>query len=93
MTGWCHPPDNIEFFLGTLFASTKGNGGRPGLFDAAFLLTRYRTEYAMLELPAVVRHIVMPIVYFVGTVSGKYRKFKDAPAPIRHRRRSVPDRP
>jgi hypothetical protein len=37
----------------------------------------------MLELPAVVRHIVMPIVYFVGTVSGKYRKFKDAPAPIR----------
>jgi quercetin dioxygenase-like cupin family protein len=84
LTGWCHPPDNIEFFLGTLFASTKENGGRPGLFDAAFLLTRYRTEYAMLELPAIVRHIVMPIVYFVGTISGKYRKFKDAPAPIRH---------
>jgi hypothetical protein len=93
MTGWCHPPDNIEFFLGILFASTKENGGRPGLFDAAFLLTRDRTEYAMLELPAVVRHIVMPIVYFVGTVSGKYRKFKDAPAPIRRHRRAVPDGP
>ena len=53
MTGWCSPPDNIEFFLGTLFASTKANGGsRPGLFDAAFLVTRYRTEFAMLEVPA-----------------------------------------
>ena len=39
-TGWCQPPDNIEFFLGTLFASTKANGGkRPGLFDATFLTT------------------------------------------------------
>jgi hypothetical protein len=44
-TGWCKPPDNIEFFLGTLFASTKENGGRPSLFDAAFLLTRYRWEH------------------------------------------------
>jgi quercetin dioxygenase-like cupin family protein len=88
MAGWCDPPGNIEFFLSTLFASTKENGGRPGLFDAAFLLTRYRTEYAMLELPAVVRNLVMPIVYFVGSVSGKYRKFTDAPAPIQPRRRA-----
>lgn len=29
--------------------STKEHGGRPGLFDAAFLMTRYRSEYAMLE--------------------------------------------
>ena len=58
LTGWCSPPDNIEFFLSTLFASTKANGGlRPGLFDAAFLATRYRTEFALLELPAVVRHV------------------------------------
>jgi quercetin dioxygenase-like cupin family protein len=83
ITGWCSPPDNIEFFLGTLFASTKENGGvRPGLFDAAFLATRYRTEFALLEIPAFVRSIVIPLVYFVGTVTGKYRKFTDAPAPI-----------
>ncbi len=81
MTGWCHPPDNIEFFLGTLFASTKENGGRPGL-RRSLPAHSLSNRYAMLELPAVVRHIVMPIVYFVGTV-GKYRKFKDAPAPIR----------
>jgi uncharacterized RmlC-like cupin family protein len=83
MSGWCSPPHNVEFFLTTLFASTKANGGRrPGLFDAAFLATRYRNEFALLEVPAVVRRIVIPIVYAIGTVLGKYRKFKNAPAPL-----------
>jgi len=83
MLGWCSPPDNIEYFLGALFESTKENGGtRPGLFDAAFLVTRYRTEFALLELPAVVRRVVIPVVYVVGTVLGKYEKFTDAPSPI-----------
>ena len=86
MTGWCRPPHNIEFFLGTLFASTKENGGgRPDLFDAAFLMTRYRTEYAMLDMPAMVRRVVVPIVYAVGTVivstrsSGTLRRRRRAP--------------
>ena len=52
------------------------------LFDAAFLVTRYRNEFALLEVPAVVRRIVIPIVYAFGAVLGKYRKFKDAPAPV-----------
>ena len=82
MTGWCKPPGNIEFFLGTLFASTKRSGGRPALFDAAFLMTRYRSEYAMLELPALVRGVLIPILYFVGRALGKYNKFADAPEPI-----------
>jgi len=83
MSGWCSPPHNVEFYLSTLFASTKANGGRrPGLFDAAFLVTRYRTEFAMLELPAVVRHVVIPVAYVAGTILGKYRKFKDAPPAI-----------
>jgi hypothetical protein len=81
-TGWCRPPGNAEFFLGSLFASTKANGGRPGMFDAAFLLTRYRSEFAMLEMPAFVRKVVMPVLYVVGTALGKYAKFKDAPVPI-----------
>ena len=85
-TGWCKPPDNIEFFLGGLFASTKENGGRPGLFDVAFLLTRYRTEFGMIDMPALMLKIVMPIVYAAGTVMGKYAKFKDAPAPVNRTR-------
>jgi mannose-6-phosphate isomerase-like protein (cupin superfamily) len=85
ISGWCNPPGNIEFFLGTLFQSTKDNGGgRPNLFDAAFLMTRYRSEYAMLEMPGFVRRVVIPIAYAVGTVLGKNRKFRDAPAPITH---------
>lgn len=83
MTGWCSPPDNVEFFLRTLFESTKANGGlQPGLFDAAFLATRYRTEFALLEIPAVVRRVVIPAIYALGSVLGKYSKFKDAPAPV-----------
>jgi quercetin dioxygenase-like cupin family protein len=87
MTGWCSPADNIEFFLRTLFESTQKNGGRPGLFDSAFLLTRYRSEFAMLELPAIVRHVVMPVAYVIGILLGKHRKFRDAPAPIPEGRR------
>jgi hypothetical protein len=85
MTGWCKPPDNVEFFLSALFASAKQNGGRPALFDAAFLMVRYRSEYAMLELPAFVRLVAMPIVYVVGRVLGKYGKYSDAPAPVTKR--------
>ena len=83
MTGWCSPPGNVEFFLSTLFALAKQNGGRPALFDAAFLMMRYRSEYAMLELPALVRRVVVPVVYVVGRTLGKYKKYKDAPEPMK----------
>ncbi len=86
-TGWCRPPDNVEFFLGTLFASTKANGGkRPDPFDAAFLLTRYRREFSLVAIPAFVRNVLMPALYVVGSVLGKYRKFADAPPPINRAR-------
>lgn len=81
--GWCSPPGNLEFFLGALFASMKeGSTGRPSLFDAAFLLRRYRGEYAMLELPPVVRRVALPILYVIGRVLGKYEKYRNAPEPI-----------
>ena len=85
LTGWCRPPGNFEFYIATLFASAKANGGRPGLFDAAFLAMRYRSEFAMLEIPLVVRRVVLPALYVLGSVLGKYRKFADAPAPITRR--------
>jgi quercetin dioxygenase-like cupin family protein len=81
-TGWCRPPHNVEFFLGALFASFKEHGGRPGLFDIAFLMTRYRREFTMLEMPAPVRVLVMPLVYAAGVLLGKYGKYKDAPGAI-----------
>jgi hypothetical protein len=36
----------------------------------------------MLDLPVLVRRVVMPALYAVGNVLGKYRKYADAPAPI-----------
>ncbi len=82
-TGWVRPPDNIEFFLGALFASAKANGGgRPSVFDAAFLITRYRSEYAMLAIPAPVQRLLFPLVLFFGRLLGKYDKYKNAPEPI-----------
>jgi len=90
MSGWCKPADNTEFFLGTLFASTKRNGGaRPALFDAAFLMTRYRHEYAMLDMPAFARRVMIPALYLVGRVLGKYAKYNDAPEPISPERRTA----
>ena len=54
-TGWMMPPLNGRYFLTALFDSMKRSGGkRPGLFDVAFLLTRYRSEFAMLRIPAAV---------------------------------------
>ena len=86
-TGWWQPPDNVEFFLGAIFESARENGGRPGAFDAAFLTTRYRTEFEMVEIPLVVRRLVMPILYGVGKILGKHRKYTDAPPPITRDRR------
>lgn len=81
---YVEPADNIEFFLGTLFASTARTGkGRPDPFDAAFLLTRYRSEFELLTVPRVVQRMVFPLLFALGTVLGKYRKYADAPAPIR----------
>jgi hypothetical protein len=83
MTGWCAPPGNVEFYLSAMFASMKENGGkRPGLFDAAFLTTRYQSEFAMLEMPTVIRRLVVPLIYALGLAIGKFAKYKDAPPPI-----------
>ena len=81
---YVEPADNVEFFLTTLFESTRENGGkRPGIFDAAYLLTRYRTEFGMLEIPPFAQRFVLPLVVAAGTLLGKYRKFRDAPQPVR----------
>jgi hypothetical protein len=45
-------------------------------------MRRYRSEFAMLELPAVVRTIVLPIVFAIGQLLGKYKRYSDAPAPL-----------
>jgi quercetin dioxygenase-like cupin family protein len=82
-TGFVRPPDNLEYFLTQIFASTRANGGRrPRLFEAAYLLSRYRSEFGMADIPRPVQRVVFPIVVTVGRLRGLHRRFADAPEPV-----------
>ena len=83
-TGYVEPADNLEYFLGAIYESQRNSGGsRPSPFDAAFLTRRYRSEFGMAEIPAPVQRVVFPVVVTVGRLLGKYRKYADAPEPVR----------
>ena len=81
---YVEPADNVEYFLTEIFASVKRSGGaRPDPFDAAFLTRRYRNEFAMLEIPTPVQRFLFPAVVAVGRLLGKYRRYANAPDPVR----------
>ncbi len=83
-TGVIRPPGNVEYFLGEIFASMQRHGGkRPGIFDAAHLTHRYRSEFVLLEAPAPVRRFVFPVIAAAGRVLGLHRRFAGAPEPLR----------
>ena len=83
-TGYIRPPDNIEYFLTQIYESTARNGGkRPGFFDAAWLSTHFRDEFAVTEGPGPVRRFVLPVVSAIGGLLGKNKRFADAPEPRR----------
>ena len=81
-SGSVSPPGNLEYFLTEAFASIRRGGGRPNPFDAAYLLGRYRTEFAQGDIPAAVRALVFPVLRAVGRVLGRDRRYADAPPPI-----------
>ena len=86
-TGTIRPPDNVEYFLGEIFASMQRHGGkRPGVFDAAYLSHRYRSEFEILEAPAPVRRFVFPVIAAAGRLLGMHRRFAGAPEPVKRRR-------
>jgi quercetin dioxygenase-like cupin family protein len=83
-TGHVSPPDNLEYFLTQIYASFRATGGkRPRLFDAAYLLTRYRTEFGMTDPPRPIQRVLFPIVVLVGRLFGLHRRFAGAPEPVR----------
>ena len=85
-SAWVEPPDNIEYFLTELFDSTRRNGGhRPHPLEAAFLLTRYRSEFGMPAIPAPVQRFVFPLLVMIGRLTGRYSRYRDAPEPVRRR--------
>lgn len=80
-SGYISPPDNALYFLSEIFKSANENGGRPGMYDAAFLLHRYKSEFTMLEIPPFVQKVLFPIILFFGNLTGKNKKFIGAPLP------------
>ena len=81
--GWIKPIDNIEYFLTELFKSTKANNGkRPGLYDAVFLMSRYKTEFDMTEIPPFIKTFIFPVILAFGKIAGWDKKFADAPPPV-----------
>jgi mannose-6-phosphate isomerase-like protein (cupin superfamily) len=81
--GWIGPPEHVEYFLTKLFASMEANGGRrPHLYDTAFLLTRYRSEFGMTEIPRPVQRLLFPVLLAAGRLLGWDRRFADAPPPL-----------
>jgi quercetin dioxygenase-like cupin family protein len=84
VSGTIRPPDNVEYYLTEIFASMRRNGGkRPGLFDAAYLERRYRTEFATLVVPDPVRRLLFPAIVAAGRLLGMHRRFAGAPEPVR----------
>jgi len=82
--GWIYPANTIIFFLSSIYAAQNKTGtGQPEKFDGAYLMTRYASEYDMPEIPKFVKKTIIPITYLVGKLLGKYKHFKDAPAPVR----------
>jgi quercetin dioxygenase-like cupin family protein len=82
-SGYVRPPDNLEYYLTHIYASTREHGGkRPRLFDAAYLMSRYRSEFGMADIPAPVQRVVFPVVVAVGRLFGLHRRFADAPEPV-----------
>lgn len=81
--GWLTPPNHFVFYLSSVYAAQNKSGkAQPEFFDAAYLLTRYASEYEMNEIPALIRKVIMPLTYRLGKLMNRYGHFKDAPEPI-----------
>ena len=83
VSGWIDPAENVVFYLSSLYSAlNRGENKQPELFDGAYLLCRYHREYDAPEIPGFVKKVIMPVVYFIGRLIGKYKKFEDAPKPL-----------
>ncbi len=80
-TAYIQPADNIVYFLSEVFRSTRENGGKPNAFEAAYLLHKYRSEFAMLDIPSFVIRIVFPVLRLIGRLTGRFKDLERGPAP------------
>jgi len=82
--GWAKPAYNLEFFLTEIYRSTKANGGKgPSAFDGAFLASKYKSEFDLVDIPTFVKKVIFPITLMLGKLGGKHRRFDGAPEPAK----------
>jgi quercetin dioxygenase-like cupin family protein len=82
--GRIKPANTIVFYLSSIFAAQNKSGkAQPEMFDAAYLFKRYASEYDLPEMPVFVKKVIIPITYYIGMMLGKYKHFKNAPAPVK----------
>lgn len=82
-TGHVKPSNNYEYFIRQVYRSAnEANDDKPGAFDAAYLLTKYKSEMDMLVIPKPVKLIVFPLLLFIGKLTGRFKKFADAPEAV-----------
>ncbi len=82
--GHVMPALNYEYFMGHLFRSAnEAKDTKPGVFDAAFLLTRYKSEMDILDISKPVKKLVFPLLLILGKLTGRFSKFSDAPPAVR----------
>lgn len=75
ISSWVKPVNSVIFFLTALYAAQKKSGsGRPEIFDATYLMTRYKHEYDLPELPSFVKKVMMPATYLIGQMLRMYKK-------------------
>jgi uncharacterized cupin superfamily protein len=83
-TGWVQPANSFDYFITGIYESMNKAGKAEGdPFDSAFLMTRYKSEYDLKEIPGFVKSVIFPITVAIGKLLGKYKHFEDAPPPLR----------
>ena len=82
-SGYLKPSYNYEYIIENIYLSAnEANDVKPGPFDAAYLLTKYKSEIDLLVIPTLVKKLVFPILYRLGKLTGKFKKYEDAPTPF-----------
>lgn len=82
--GYIKPANTIVFYLSAIFAAQNKSGkAQPEIFDAAYLIKRYSSEYDLTDMPVFVKKIIIPVTYYAGKLLGKYKHFKNAPEPLK----------
>ncbi len=85
--GWIKPANTIVFFLTAIYAAQNKSGkAQPEQFDGAYLVKRYSTEYDLPGIPKFVKKIIIPLIYYIGLLLGKYKQFKNAPESVNDHR-------